>query len=385
VSPGPEGGAARNAEAAKAEKELADAQGSLTSELAQAAVDVAGIVDPTPISDLIGAGMSLFKGDLIGAGLSLISIIPYVGDAFAKTAKGARATAKINKIRKTISHLTRKLRKLKKSVASSVKARKAVKASKKLPAMVKSVVQRCPTKIARLAGMLPESAEKVIDICKRNKVVITMRNTNPESVKWLKKGYPPKPMALKMKTIQPLDELLGAPKGSSGLVGYFRPLKPTEAMKRLKKADPAAYKKFISDPENIKNLNKRAKKRFKEFKSLDTDVQKLRGKGKIKVKKGVVYDTDSRKAFAGDHDIFEIRNANGTAASAERKAKVLEELKEPPVKAQHPAHMDWDTKSAKEASIKKGIIEDHQKGDLTQFSKYGAAQVKVKPKPKSGT
>ena len=68
----------------------------------QTAVDIAGIADPTPISDVVGAGMSLYTGDFIGAGLSLISIVPYAGDALGKTAKGARAAKKINDLRKRI-------------------------------------------------------------------------------------------------------------------------------------------------------------------------------------------------------------------------------------------------------------------------------------------
>jgi hypothetical protein len=74
----------------------------LAWELSKAAVDVAGIVDPTPISDVVGTAMSVASGDWVGAGLSLISIIPYAGDALAKTAKGARAAKKIAGLKKKI-------------------------------------------------------------------------------------------------------------------------------------------------------------------------------------------------------------------------------------------------------------------------------------------
>ena len=97
------------------EKELEKLNSELKLELAQAAIDVAGIVDPTPISDVIGAGFSLLRGDFIGAGLSLVSIIPYAGDALAKTAKGARAAKKINDLRKRILAL-------KKGVSASIAA-----------------------------------------------------------------------------------------------------------------------------------------------------------------------------------------------------------------------------------------------------------------------
>ena len=77
-------------EEAAAEAELRKAQDNMRFEMAQAAVDVAGIIDPTPISDGISASMSLYKGDLIGAGLSLVSMVPFVGDALAKAVKGPR-------------------------------------------------------------------------------------------------------------------------------------------------------------------------------------------------------------------------------------------------------------------------------------------------------
>lgn len=49
--------------------------------------DIAGIFDPTPVSDTAGALLSLAAGDFLGAGLSVASYIPYVGDAVAKPAK----------------------------------------------------------------------------------------------------------------------------------------------------------------------------------------------------------------------------------------------------------------------------------------------------------
>ncbi len=91
-----------SSEVQNAENDLASLNKELEFQLAQTAVDIAGIADPTPISDVIGAGMSLYTGDFIGAGSSLISIIPYAGDALGKTAKGARAAKKINALKKRI-------------------------------------------------------------------------------------------------------------------------------------------------------------------------------------------------------------------------------------------------------------------------------------------
>ncbi|MEN3794855.1 hypothetical protein [Fulvimarina sp. MAC3] len=53
----------------------------------QLALDVAGIFDPTPISDAASTGLSLWNGELIDAALGGVSMVPYLGDALAKPFK----------------------------------------------------------------------------------------------------------------------------------------------------------------------------------------------------------------------------------------------------------------------------------------------------------
>lgn len=60
---------------------LTDAQKELALDLTQMGLDVAGLFDPTPISDGANGIVSLFRGDWLGAGISAVSMIPYVGDA----------------------------------------------------------------------------------------------------------------------------------------------------------------------------------------------------------------------------------------------------------------------------------------------------------------
>lgn len=62
----------------------------------QVVADIAGIFDPTPTSDAIGAVASAAQGDWWGVGLSLVGMIPYVGDAgkIGKIAKVAPRTAR---------------------------------------------------------------------------------------------------------------------------------------------------------------------------------------------------------------------------------------------------------------------------------------------------
>jgi hypothetical protein len=59
---------------------------ALILDLTQMAFDIAGIIDPTPISDGVSGVISLFRGDWLGAGISVAAMIPYVGD-LAKAGK----------------------------------------------------------------------------------------------------------------------------------------------------------------------------------------------------------------------------------------------------------------------------------------------------------
>ena len=63
-----------------------DEKGALLLDLGQMALDIAGIFDPTPISDGVSGVISLFRGDWLGAGISVVAMIPYVGD-LAKAGK----------------------------------------------------------------------------------------------------------------------------------------------------------------------------------------------------------------------------------------------------------------------------------------------------------
>lgn len=106
---------------------LAKADSDLKWELAASAADVAGMVDPTPVSDLVGAGLAVRKGDWLGAGMSLVSTVPYLGDAVAKPAKAVRAAKRINELRQTVAKLTAKLADLRKAENEAKVAEAATK------------------------------------------------------------------------------------------------------------------------------------------------------------------------------------------------------------------------------------------------------------------
>lgn len=144
-------------------KEVKDAEATLDAlnnelklDLAQAAIDIAGIADPTPISDLIGAGLSVFRGDFVGAGLSLISIIPYAGDALGKTAKGAKLAAKIAALEKRIEGAIASLNLLKKTkAAAAIRARRKAEAAQK--AADAKTIKGCDPPSNRFGTRLPST------------------------------------------------------------------------------------------------------------------------------------------------------------------------------------------------------------------------------------
>lgn len=134
---------AAEAEILKLEKELAGLVRSKEWEIAKSAVDAAGVVDPTPISDGISTVMSLAEGDFIGAGLSALSIVPYLGDAVAKTAKGARALRKLKQLTEAISGVTKRLDQLWDKLARRREAARRVREARRQSV---GSVQECAAK-----------------------------------------------------------------------------------------------------------------------------------------------------------------------------------------------------------------------------------------------
>lgn len=93
------------ADKAKAESELASLTKSQAWLTIKTAADVAGIFDPSPVSDIVAAGMSLTEGDWVGLGLSIVSMAPYLGDAIAKPIKGAMTSAKVARLLEKMAEL----------------------------------------------------------------------------------------------------------------------------------------------------------------------------------------------------------------------------------------------------------------------------------------
>ena len=85
-----------NQQASRHADDLAKQKADLGLDLVQIGLSVAGIFDPTPISDGADGLISLLRGDFLGAGISVVSMIPYIGDVakLGKLGKFAETIAK---------------------------------------------------------------------------------------------------------------------------------------------------------------------------------------------------------------------------------------------------------------------------------------------------
>nr|WP_315222581.1 polymorphic toxin type 15 domain-containing protein [uncultured Duganella sp.] len=110
-------------------KKLADVNAEMAWEAAGTAADVAGMIDPTPISDAVGAGIAIRNGDFLGAGLNVVGMIPYLGDAVAKPIKATRVAKRVLALKEKATLLTKELADLnalkKKEEAAELAAKEA--------------------------------------------------------------------------------------------------------------------------------------------------------------------------------------------------------------------------------------------------------------------
>ncbi len=192
-------------------------------------------------------------------------------------------------------------------------------------------------------GMPPKSVKHVQMIADKHGVQIHVRQTNPDARKWLESGRGvPKREFIKNKTINEVDELLGAPKGSRGLAGSFEP--------RLPDTKPPG----ITDATWSK-MKDRYGKRMQEWTDQKVHLNDLKAKGKIEIRDGVIFDKKSGgRPMAGDQDIFDIRGHDGRPVPDAVKNQVVQDLKGPPFGAQHGDHMSWDYTNKSRATPKAG-------------------------------
>lgn len=165
-----------------------------------------------------------------------------------------------------------------------------------------------------MAGVTKTSQKIIQNTADDFGVQIKARPTTATADKWINSGKAvPKGMDMKAKTLDKLDELLGGPKNSEGLVGYYKPkLPPKEVMKNL-------------SPQSQKKLVEKYVARRREFNNLADKMKKFEASGQYKVVDGRVLNKNG-KFITGDVDIFDITNFDGTPVRPEIKKQVLDYL-----------------------------------------------------------
>jgi len=257
---------------------------------------------------------------------------------------------------------------------------------------------KCAEAPARIAGLVNVSAAQggqLAQHARENGMGIVMRPTGVGAAERREDDHSPKPEAIKWKTCNDRDILLGAPAGCQAALVLFEPHLP---------------KPMPSDYRQRKLLQERYAQRAEEWKnalkdkavlwSEDGTVLIYRDKECRNMKPptppdcivgyrepdGYVRDVRNGRPFTGDLDLFDITNGQGRALPSERQAKqefVKELIADPKIDVLHGVHMDWDTSKideedrAKAEDIRLLILDIHRAKPTT--TARNEALVLVKP------
>jgi hypothetical protein len=188
-----------------------------------------------------------------------------------------------------------------------------------------------PTELRNVHGMPESNQQKIQAVAEQQNVLIDVRPTTAQAPELLEQGAVPKMQDLKSKTINAADQRLGAA-GQQGEVGYLKP----QAAGDLSGGDAARW--FQRDTEFWDQSEKMTKLQKPTAES-HAGVQVVVGAD------GTVRAVDpaggAPRMITGDHDVFEIRNPDGTPVSREKYLAVLAALKGGDMGVLHGAHMRW--------------------------------------------
>lgn len=211
-------------------------------------------------------------------------------------------------------------------------------------------------------GMLPEGARHVNRVAEANGVIITVRPTNPEAMKWRELGYPGKPMEIKAKTVNTLDVALGARAEDIGLVAYFEPTQPVRTPE-MSDADWAKVQTRYDD-------------RVTEFKLNEKKMEHLVHEGQIRIDEhGVVIDTGicggTGKPITGDYDLWDVTLPDGTPVRGTDLELITNQLRFGGYGAQHGPHKAWVIDPKHPMYVKDpDLLKGHQKVDADIKAKH---------------
>ena len=222
-----------------------------------------------------------------------------------------------------------------------------------------------PDLVEKDLGMPVSNQEKFQAIVDKEGIVVDVRPTTKEAPKLYEGDSPalPKPEDIKAKTINNLDTYLGAPQGDVGKVGYFKP-NPPERPTGMSDADwgrlkPRLVDRFIQREAEYWDQGAKMTK----LQSPVPDQTGTHGEHQITVgTDGQVLDVSQKggnavtSPFTGDHDIYDIRNADGTPLEPEKYQRVVDAMKEAGMGVKHGAHMKWEPQTGVDRAIHQAIV-----------------------------
>ena len=179
-------------------------------------------------------------------------------------------------------------------------------------------------------GGYTKSSQKAIQkVADEEGVQVITRPSSKHASKLLENGEAvPKPIYIKNKTANELDTMLGLSDDAVGKAAHFDPkLPPDEVLDAM-------------SPEMRTKVIERYEMRKWEYQvQMDHIIEQG---GAVHVKDGVIYDNLTGKPFAGDVDVFAIRDMHGNPISPEKAQRVLAKLKRAGANVRHGAHENWD-------------------------------------------
>jgi hypothetical protein len=243
-------------------------------------------------------------------------------------------------------------------------------------------------------GIPADKAQQFRDVATQHNAKIWARPSTPHAPARMAEGAIPKIESVKAKTLNELDlHLKDFDKGDLGKVGYFEPTLPPSKppdmsnstwteLKARKEFRAAEYLEFKKEMDYL-SLDPKTRGAKPDWMTRDPINDQ------IVVEDGIVklleQKTGTKQVMTGDVDAYQVGKADDSPFSQVGDRDEFDELMDGLVEAnlaEHDPHLLWNTRSPKEAGIKKRIVDKHEAGEhIIEFSPQGARLVKASDVP----
>ena len=217
-------------------------------------------------------------------------------------------------------------------------------------------------------GILIKSQKRFQEFAEQHDLIIEVRPTNPHSIRHLEAGALFKPVDIKAKTINKADTYLGVEPEKLGLVGFFLKHPPEPKKQGLTKQERAAGKK---------RYRMRTEERQTYLEKMKKLSRKHRGPGHFEVIRYVVHgytETNQQKPIAGDHDLYDLRRADGSEMSREDYDLFIRAMQQRKFGVMHGAVVRWDPEDPVDREMKEKLVAQHRRGGEEGLVRFAPGQ-----------